>query len=531
MGLLPAVFLPLGSAGPEAGLSHPLQDSERARRVVDQALQAYGGPEHLKAVSSITMKGIGQGHSSAESQGYVDGRRSDEDYKETLVAFPAQEKLAFEHRTDNGERTVRWRRWLYRGDEREVGDFTVQAKYTRRNATFLAERIQQARRIPHVLVLEASKNPSALRIVSDSSIYAGRRHEVIAYRPPDEKTTLNLFLDNQTHLLSKVEYQMDFPAMGDVLVEYIYSDYRRDERLGWVPSHHAIKVAGNSSLEVKVEMAADTREAVEIFQLPEFPPNTTEEKFQLPEHLRKLVGPPDTTVEAASGVYLVEISGFTVMFVEFKDFILVAEAPAIHPTLTRIPADSQPGSAVLAEEFIQKIKQKIPNKPLKYLAVTHYHSDHAGGARAFMAEGATILTTPGNKRFFERLAAAPHSLVPDRLSRSPRPLSIETFSQKTISDGIRTVELIDIGPNPHSMESLVVFIPQEKILFQGDLFYFDLGATFPQKNRIEIMSFLAKWLKDHGLAPERIYSVHSHGFATMEHVNKVLEMSRGKRPD
>jgi hypothetical protein len=37
--------------------------------------------------------------------------------------------------------------------------------------------------------------------------------------------------------------------------------------------------------------------------------------------------------------------------------------------------------------------------------------------------------------------------------------------------------------------------------------------------------FFAKWLKDHQLAPERIYSVHSHGFATMEHVNNAFEMS------
>jgi hypothetical protein len=40
------------------------------------------------------------------------------------------------------------------------------------------------------------------------------------------------------------------------------------------------------------------------------------------------------------------------------------------------------------------------------------------------------------------------------------------------------------------------------------------------------MSFFAGWLKDNRLAPERIYNVHGHGFATMEHVHKAQEIFR-----
>ena len=39
-----------------------------------------------------------------------------------------------------------------------------------------------------------------------------------------------------------------------------------------------------------------------------------------------------------------------------------------------------------------------------------------------------------------------------------------------------------VGPNPHTQENLIVYIPREKILFQGDLSYFDFGAPFPPKN-------------------------------------------------
>jgi glyoxylase-like metal-dependent hydrolase (beta-lactamase superfamily II) len=504
-----------GPVGPEA--------NDRARQILDRSLNALGGSDRLKALASITMKGTGKEHPSAQAQGYEYGKRTDQDYNETLVAFPAQGKFAFEHRTDEGDRKIRWRRWLYDGNQRLVGDFLVQGTYTSRSESNVRQRSQQMRRIPHLLLLEASEDPSSLRFISDSTSYRGRQHSVLAYTPLNESVTLNLFLDNQTQLLSKLEYQIDFPALGDTRLEYTYSEYRRDQYLGWAPSRHTINVAGNVALEVDVVMSANLSNAEEIFNLPKFPVAHTGETFQLPPHMKALAGTPGSIVEAANGVNLLELNGFTVMFIEFKDFILVAEAPAAHPSIVNIPANLQQGSTELSEAFIQKIKAKLPGKPIKYLVVTHYHSDHSGGARAFMAEGATILTTSCNKSFFEKMSSASYRLKPDRLSRNPRPVKIETFQQKrTLSDGVRTVELINVGRNPHSNDNLVVYIPAEKILFQGDLFYFDIGDEFPPKNRITIMSFFAKWLRNNNLAPERIYSVHSHGFATPEHINRLL---------
>ena len=521
--LVTTVLLGGGSGRIESASTFQNATNERATQVLDRSLDALGGIDRLKGLASITMKGTGKQHPSAESQGYEYGKRTDHEYQETLVAFPSQAKFAFEHRTDEGDRTIRWRRWTYDKDQRRVGDFLVQGTFHGQGASVIKQRTQQMRRIPHLLLVEARENASSLKLISDSTNYRGRRHSVLAYTPPNETVPVNLFFDDETKLLSKLEYRIDFPTLGDTRLEYTYSGYRRDRDLGWVPSRHTINVAGNIALDVEVAMTANTAGAEKIFELPKFPTAPAAEAFQLPAHLAGLVGAPGAVVEAAKGINLIEINGFTVMFIEFKDFILVAEAPAAHPSVVNIPANLQQGSTELSETFIQKIKEKIPGKPIRYLVVTHYHSDHSGGARAFMAEGATILTTPRNKSFFEKMSSASYALKPDRFSRVPRPVKVETIRQKrTITDGVRTVELVDVGPNPHSNESLIVYIPAEKILFQGDLFYFDLGDPFPPKNRIAIMSFFARWLKSKGLAPERIYSVHSHGFATMDHVNRLL---------
>jgi glyoxylase-like metal-dependent hydrolase (beta-lactamase superfamily II) len=205
----------------------------------------------------------------------------------------------------------------------------------------------------------------------------------------------------------------------------------------------------------------------------------------------------------------------------------VAEAPAQHPSILSTPADDQAGSSVLAESFITKIKEKFPTKPIRYLVPTHFHSDHAGGARAFAAEGATIVTTSGNQRYFEEMVSSPRTMVPDRLASTKLKARVEGFRKKhTITDGEQTVELIDIGASPHSDEMIAVYLPKQKVLFQGDMFYFDNGARFPPRNRVQIMQFFSRWLKKQDLKVEQIYSVHGRGYATMQDVETTLAASQ-----
>ena len=90
-------------------------------------------------------------------------------------------------------------------------------------------------------------------------------------------------------------------------------------------------------------------------------------------------------------------------------------------------------------------------------------------------------------------------------ARAPRPLRVEAFrAKRVVTDGERRVELLNVGPNPHTGENVVVHLPRERIVFQGGLFYFDGEATFPPRNRRTIMPSFARWLTRQGLAPERI---------------------------
>ena len=205
--------------------------------------------------------------------------------------------------------------------------------------------------------------------------------------------------------------------------------------------------------------------------------------------------PPGTGVtltKLGDDAYFVTGGSHHSLFVVFKDHVVVVEAPL----------NEERSLAVLA-----KIAETAPGKPVRYVVPTHYHFDHSGGLRTYIAKGITIVTTPGNRAFVERLAKAPHTIRPDLLAREPRPPVIETFTGKRVfDDGARTLEVRDIGPNPHVSEAVVAYLPKEKAVFVADLFTIPVAGPFPPASPA-LVDFADK-LQKQGLAVETIAPGH-----------------------
>jgi hypothetical protein len=282
-------------------------------------------------------------------------------------------------------------------------------------------------------------------------------------------------------------------------VEYTFDGYRGHPRLGFFPTMQRIRINGADFRSVTFDqLLADSAEA--------------DAMLELPPDLEGFITPPGTAKEIGKNIYFVYgVQGFQPMFVEFKDFIVAIEAPSSVPVLEETPVTSIGDMNSASEEFIARIREKVPSKPIRYVVVTHSHADHFGGLRAFLPEHPIVLTTPGSREYIQRF-------VPD--------LKVETIAERrTFTDGEASMQLINVGRNPHTDENLIVYFPKEKYLFQGDLFYFNSESTFPAKDRMTVMPFFAKWLKANGLAPERIYGFHSTMFGTMEHIEKILKLS------
>jgi glyoxylase-like metal-dependent hydrolase (beta-lactamase superfamily II) len=152
---------------------------------------------------------------------------------------------------------------------------------------------------------------------------------------------------------------------------------------------------------------------------------------------------------------------------------------------------------------IDAAKAKYPGKPIKYLVLTHHHNDHTGGARTYVAEGASVIVAAPNKKHFERVFQLQHKFVPDELQKNPKPANIIEFADHmTLKDASGDIELYKVA-NPHSDGMLMAYLATEKIVWVTDLY-----SPVRDKDRSEMFVSFYEALKQRGIAPTRIAGGH-----------------------
>jgi glyoxylase-like metal-dependent hydrolase (beta-lactamase superfamily II) len=164
------------------------------------------------------------------------------------------------------------------------------------------------------------------------------------------------------------------------------------------------------------------------------------------------------TIEATSvakGIWFLRGAGNSVLF-EFDD----------HLTLFEVYASEANAKAV-----IDKARSLVPGKPLTEAIVSHHHFDHTGGLRAAVAEGLTIVMQGGNEGLVREVTSRPAKLFPDALARAPKPLKFRAVDDHLkLADKSMDIDVYRVVANTHMADGLMVYVPRERLLVQGDLF-------------------------------------------------------------
>jgi len=199
-----------------------------------------------------------------------------------------------------------------------------------------------------------------------------------------------------------------------------------------------------------------------------------------------------------------------VLVVEFKEFMLVAEAPL---------------NTANGQMIIDKVHEIAPDKPIRYFVFGHYHPHYIGGLRAFVHNGTTILSTPLDTAYVGQLVSFRHTIAPDVLEREPRPLKLETFErERTISDGETEMRIIHIGSMSHHTEDyLIYYFPAWKLLFEDDLAW--ISSERPLAAASERQKGLYDAITLHGLDVETIVQ----GWPTRNGVRSVFGFDELKK--
>jgi glyoxylase-like metal-dependent hydrolase (beta-lactamase superfamily II) len=339
--------------------------------------------------------------------------------------------------------------------------------------------------LPHNIIPLALRAPLSVRYIGDEELDGNEVH-VLSYSTGGSID--NIYIDKMTYHIRKLQ-RIYTGVSGEELNEFIFKDHRKVGRLV-IPQQtdhvtHS-SVYGNTInvytfTNLKTDFTIDTA-SMKVpagYKVQDY-------SYRKKSEVRQL----------AKDVYLIENItnsnfqwSYNVFFVVMDDYVVVAEAPL---------------NSATSERVIAKIKETAPGKPIKYLVQSHHHDDHLGGIRGYIAEGTTIITTAHNVDLINKIARVPYNVSPDRLSHNPKPVNIELVKNKklVLKDASHEVVIYDIGPNPHANEMLMVYLPNERIIYEADMVnkgeypMLETGRDFLQK------------IKALGLKVDKIASLH-----------------------
>jgi len=373
----------------------------------------------------------------------------------------------------------------------------------------LAATQREFRRASPLLLLEMRRSPDRLSANPDI-IVGGVTYPAVNYKAAPDQTFTVMF-DPQSGLPARIR-TLDWDNIyGDSAYDLVLSDWRAFGGIK-VAASRQYQLNGKTIIEVKIaDVAFNGPVNAAGFAIPAAAkesaakPGTANVPYQWVLR-RQMIGTyldsdnPSFDTKAVSGLSLVELApgvqhttggAANSLIVEMRDHLIVFDAPA---------SDWQ------SNWTIKAAKEKYPGKPIKYLVLTHHHMDHAGGMRAYAAEGVSIVVGKGNGDHFRKHLAAPMSLDPDLqardLSRTP---VIEVADKQTFSDGKRDVAAYVIE-NPHANGMMIGYVSDAKIGFVTDLWSPGRDPLPPKIN--PGLAAVFNGVKKAGIAPVKFAGGH-----------------------
>ena len=163
-----------------------------------------------------------------------------------------------------------------------------------------------------------------------------------------------------------------------------------------------------------------------------------------------------TTTKIAEGVWDVRVAngGSGGAVVEFADHLVMFE-----------PYGNE------AEVFarVDAANKLVRGKQVTAVVVSHHHDDHAGGLRAAVARGLTIIAQRRTQALFEEWVSRPAVMFPDALANNPRPLVFQPVDEHLVlEDSKHRLDVYHSVGDFHMSDALIAYLPKEKILMEGD---------------------------------------------------------------
>ena len=431
--------------------------------ILQQSANAMGGLTALRALRIQVVESEGKQFDSSSTPQPLGPTRQITTFRYTLTRDLTQPRLRlqWESQSSGSSQTLRFVETIdgSTGMLQEGGD---SGKQIRLHPGRLVTRLREEQRNPVRLILGALDRKS-LRHRGYGEV-DGKRHTVLSFSEGGDE--FRIYIDPQTRLPAQTEILEDDPLEGDSSYTLRYGDWRNVDGV-MLPFSLRYELNGKALQEEQIKsIRHNAALAGNVFAIPESVRGDKTDAKPIASQwiLRRIAGnvsyqdmgraPVIQWLELAPGVHKIQGGSHATILVEMRDHLVAVEGPLYEARTAPV---------------VKSIKERFPGKPIRYAIPTHHHLDHAGGIRAFMAEGAAIVVPFNAQAFYARVARAPHTRNPDTLERSRAAVIIEAFGggPRVLSDGARQVE-VHLLPTSHADDLVVIYLPKERLLIEAD---------------------------------------------------------------
>lgn len=337
----------------------------------------------------------------------------------------------------------------------------------------VSTRVASVRRLqyllhPHLILRTVAEDPTRATVHADQ-VYQDRNHHVIAVE--NAVSPISLFVDATTGTISKLSTQENDYRTGDSTIEVFFEDWQATSQALRFPAELEFRLNGQPThREKRPSVVINPELESALFALPEEPATTSdpaearrgEANAHWYQSFISLGFPLDRTqtaveaTELSPGVYLLAGGSHNSLAVERARSVVIVDAPLYEARSLAV---------------IEWVANHCGGKPISHIVNTHFHTDHAGGLRTYVAIGARVVTALVSADFIRELLAAPHTVFPDRLQQEPQSPIIETVpsgGKRIIASGQNPMHVHHVTAS-HAVDMLVVYLPETKLLFNVDM--------------------------------------------------------------
>ena len=448
-----------------AGLA-PAQ-AQQGIDLVKEAVAAQGGADALRALKAVTIK--------AQAQHWEPGQSYMPDGEPRflgtasiattwdLAKDAARAEWSREMKYPAVE-TVKYTEVVMPG----LGVVTTEKGSQPMSGIRVAASLRELDRASPALLLHALDAPQDVAALPDQT-FGEIALPAVAYT--EHGTRYVILFDRVTHLPVAVRTRDDDNIHGDSDYDMVMDDWRSvgDAKVAHALSYqiNGVQVQQLSYDEVQPNpaIAADTFATDDKFKLASAstPADVPYQWVLRRLFLGRFLDSDKVVVPANGELKLVELApnvqqvvGGTAnnLIVAMNDGLVIFDAPCCE-TQSRWVIDAA--------------KAKYPDKPIKYLVLTHHHMDHTGGTRSYVAEGATVIVPSTARDYFARNLVRPHTVVADAQQSAAKPLQVVGVAENmTLKDDTVEIRLQRIA-NPHVDGMLIGYVVQPNVVWVTDI--------------------------------------------------------------